>query len=72
MNVDGSNQTNISNHGGDDQYPRWFPNGTRIVFSSNRTGDYEIYVMNIDGTNLQNLTNTPGYDDTYPCWSPIY
>lgn len=30
-----------------------------IVFQSNRDGNYDLYVMNPDGSNLQNLTNSP-------------
>jgi Tol biopolymer transport system component len=36
------------------------PDGTRIAFTSNRDGDFEVWVMNADGTNPINLTrNTP-------------
>ncbi len=46
-------------------------NGNRgqIVFSSNRDGNYEIYVMNPDGTGLTNLTNNSATDGD-PAWSP--
>ena len=33
-----------------------------------RRGDYEIYVMNADGTGLRNLTQHPQADDTFPAW----
>ena len=36
---------------------------------SNRDGNWEIYVMNADGTNSVRLTNN-GYGDEYPAWSP--
>ncbi len=43
---------------------------TKIAFVSNRDGSSdEIYVMNPDGTNLVNLTNSP-QQDNYPSWSP--
>jgi len=38
------------------------PDGTRIVFTSDRSGDLELYSMNLDGTEIQRLTYTPGYD----------
>lgn len=41
----------------------------KIVFTSNRDGNEEIYVMNDDGTNQMNLTNNPAFD-WYPNWSP--
>jgi hypothetical protein len=43
----------------------------KIAFSSQRDGDYyEIYVMDADGSNPTRLTNNPGWDDTFPSWSP--
>ena len=41
----------------------------QIAFSSNREGNYEIYVMNADGGNQQRLTNNP-HADWSPSWSP--
>ena len=44
-------------------------NTGRIVFTSVRDGNLEIYVMDADGGNQENLTNHPAYD-YYPDWSP--
>jgi TolB protein len=41
----------------------------KIVFSSNRSGDYEIHAMNADGTGVVQLTKAVG-DDSDPTWSP--
>lgn len=41
----------------------------KIVFQSDRDGDWEIYVMNADGTNPSRLTNNPA-GDYRPAWSP--
>jgi Tol biopolymer transport system component len=40
-----------------------------IAFESNRDGNYEIYVINPDGSGERRLTNSPG-DDVDPAWSP--
>ena len=45
------------------------PDGTRIVFSSSRDGNSEIYVMNRDGSNVFRLTNNRAADIT-PTWNP--
>ena len=42
-----------------DFYP---PGGGRIAFSSDRDANYEIYVMNADGSGQTNLTNNPAGD----------
>ena len=41
----------------------------RIAFMSDRDWNWEIYVMDNDGGNPQNITNNPG-DDKDPSWSP--
>jgi Tol biopolymer transport system component len=45
------------------------PDGRRIVFTSLKDGDLDIYTMNVDGTDVRRLTRTPGYDGG-PWWSP--
>jgi len=52
-----------------DNYPSWSPDGTRIVFESDRDGANEIYSMNADGTGITRLTNN-AVSDGYPSWSP--
>jgi Tol biopolymer transport system component len=48
--------------GPNDMFPRWSPDGTRIVFTSDRDGDPEIYVMQADGSGPRRLTYSPGRD----------
>ena len=38
--------------------PTWSPDGSQIAFASTRSGKSEIWVVNVDGTNLRQLTNT--------------
>ena len=45
------------------------PDEERIAFSSDRDGDFDIYVMNVDGTEVEQLTDDPGRD-VEPDWSP--
>ena len=42
---------------------------SRVVFTSRRDANNEIYVMDADGGNQENLTNNPAYDAD-PDWSP--
>ena len=76
MEVDGNNQRRLTNNRVHDKHPSWSPDGKRIAFVSDRDGHanargwptYEIYVMDADGGNPQNLTNDPN-DDSVPSWS---
>jgi TolB protein len=52
-----------------DTAPAPSPDGNRIAFMSLRDGNWEIYVVNTDGSNLQRLTDDPGQDGL-PTWSP--
>ena len=71
MNTDGVGKAlNPNPTGGyDDVDPAWSADGTRIAFASNRDGNYNIYVMNINGTGVTRITTEPR-DDRYPAWSP--
>jgi len=46
------------------------PDGKRIVFSSDRSGSFEIWVANHDGSNPVQLTSLGAADTGSPCWSP--
>src|SRR2546426_1083458 len=75
MNADGTGQKRLTNDTHGDVEPAFSPYGTKIAFSSNRDGilegdpqNYEIYVMNIDGSNQQRRTNNTAGDEN-PAWS---
>jgi Tol biopolymer transport system component len=76
MNSDGSDQTRLTFESRNDQRPDVSPNGKQIVFASNRiimdtnpTGDFEIFVMNSDGSDVRQLTFNAA-EDSWPRWSP--
>ena len=77
MDADGGNQRRLTNNPSSDYAPSWAPDGKRIAFVSDRDGNvdangwhtFEIYVMDTDGGNPQNLTKNPA-DDRFPSWSP--
>jgi uncharacterized protein YjdB len=53
---------------GDDLDPDWCTNGSRIAFASSRTGSYQVYAMNSDGTGVIQLTSAGS--NYAPSWSP--
>jgi Tol biopolymer transport system component len=68
MVLDGSHVQTLAG-GATYQSPTFSSDGARIAFSSNRDGDFSIYVMNRDGTGVARVTG-PGADDDSPSWSP--
>ena len=61
-----------------DQMPDWSPDGKKIVYQAYRKKalnidfdkrNYEVYVMDSDGSNKKQLTHHPGFDG-HPSWSP--
>jgi Tol biopolymer transport system component len=51
--------------------PAISPNGMRIAFASNRSGSWQVWVCDRDGSNTTRLTSLPGAPPTgLPAWSP--
>jgi len=73
MNADGSNcrQATYPVFADFEGYPAWSPDGTKIVFSSDRHAvdvDDDLFVMDADGSNVTNITNTPDTHEWRPHW----
>ena len=70
MNPDGTARVNITSESrANDSSADWAPDGSQIVFVSDRDGNNEIYVMSADGGDVRRLTNHPA-SDSRPRWSP--
>lgn len=73
---DGSGLTNLTQSPWHDTMPAWSPDGTKIVFISDRDGtspllgQWDVYVMNADGSDIRNVTQTDGRNERTPTWSP--
>lgn len=52
-----------------DEAPSWSPDGSKIAFESDRDGNYDIYVVEPDGSSFRRLTRHRA-DDMGPAWSP--
>ncbi len=60
--LDGNIVEQLTNKPGYDAEATISPDGTKIVFTSTRSGDLELWTMNIDGTDLFQVTDELGYD----------
>jgi Tol biopolymer transport system component len=69
VSANGNNLTRLTDNKASEEAPDWSPDGTKIVFASDRDGNLEIYSMDVDGSNVMRITRneTP---DTDPNWSP--
>src|SRR5437870_5394045 len=66
----GTPPTNLSQSASSNTTPDWSPDGTKIVFATNRDGNYELYIINPDGTGVTRLTSNT-VSDREPSWQPI-
>ena len=68
MDANGSNQERITHSElRYDREPDWSPDGSKIVFSAKVTDNYDIYVMNSDGSDETRLTCGDA-DERAPAW----
>lgn len=70
MNADGSGAKQLTKEGAANFQPAVSPDGKTIAFASTRDGNYDIYLMNRDGSNERNVTKTPNQRETQPHWFP--
>jgi serine/threonine protein kinase/Tol biopolymer transport system component len=67
---DGSELRQLTNDLARDRTPRWSPDGSRILFNSNRSGNYEAWTIRPDGSGLTQITQIRDQPVFYPFWSP--
>jgi TolB protein len=73
MNADGTNKRQVTNLNKASFAPYFFPDGKRIIFSSNvadpKGRDFDLYKVNSDGTGLERITYNDTFDG-FPMFSP--
>ena len=69
INTDGTGERPVTSEGANDQSPAISPDGRRVAFLR-ASGDSDIFVANIDGSGVTNLTNDPEGSETDVAWSP--
>ena len=73
MNADGSNRTSLPYGTGLEflwgAVLDWSPDGTRLAFMYGQEEGFDIFIVNVDGSNLLRITHGGG-DAWFPVWSP--
>lgn len=70
VSINGSEHRQITSGPRSDGQPAWSPDGEKIAFTSNRSGEIDIWVMDADGSNLTRLTRSDVRAAVDPAWSP--
>ena len=64
-----SSVATLTNNGADNLAPTWSPDGRHIIFESDFSGNWDLWVMNADGSDLRQLTQDPSAE-RFAAWSP--
>ena len=66
---DGETGIELVNSDFNEFFPQFSPDGERVAFQTDRTGEYQIWTMDADGGNLRQITDTP-FPSSSPRFSP--
>jgi serine/threonine protein kinase/Tol biopolymer transport system component len=70
VRADGTELRRLTDDPFKDRVPQWSPDGSRLLFYSNRSGVYQAWAIHPDGGGLEELTRIPSPGLVYPIWSP--
>jgi Tol biopolymer transport system component len=70
LKSDGSALRQLTSDAWRERTPMWAPDGKRIAFHSDRSGRYEAWTIQPDGSGLTQLTHSKGHEVIQPRWSP--
>ncbi len=65
-----TNPTRVTTALGVEDYPTWSPDGGRLAYESNQTGNWDIWMVHVAGGSPANLTADYEGADRCPSWSP--
>jgi class 3 adenylate cyclase len=68
--TDGSGLVQLTKGPSNDIEPAWSPDGERLAFASNRAGEFDLYTMAVDGSDVRRITEAPAdAADCSPTWT---
>jgi serine/threonine protein kinase len=65
-----ANPRQITSTAGRAEFATWAPDGSAVAYHSNQSGNFDIWITRLDGSDPVDLTASFGGDDVYPVWSP--
>ena len=68
--ADGGRQRQLTDDAAKDRQPFWSPNGSRLLFYSNRGGRYEAWLLSMAGGAAERVLPEGGEPASFPVWSP--
>jgi TolB protein len=70
MNADGSEDRPIATSPAIDGWPAWSPDGRRLVFTSERAGSADLYLVDLKDGRPRRLTSDRRSEERQGAWSP--
>ena len=70
MRLDGSDLQQIPTSAPWAMMPRWSLDGSRIAFQGHKQGDFELFVVGVDGVDRRTLSEFQGFDG-HPSWTVV-
>jgi TolB protein len=71
MRADGSDLQQLTTNAAEDGHPSFSPDGRFIVFHSQRTGNYQLLILEVENPENQWLLETSSVRSLLPVWSPV-
>ena len=71
VDLSNNNVTQLTSMGGSDAYPRFSEDGFQIVYNHCESNWHDqVYLMDSDGSNIQEITTGTSWNNMMPCFSP--
>ena len=70
MREDGTDVVQLTDNEKEDNFPVLSPDGWHIAFSRRTGGQYDLFMMDVDGNDVRRLIRSGNADEVLPSWAP--